>query len=70
MKILDLHGVKHADVEDLIVKACASSDVPFIVITGKSNAMKKLVGAAARLMNLDARDAIDNPGRIIIDEPG
>ena len=43
MKVIDLHGVRHKDVYGLLEKPCAEDDIPFIVITGKSDTMKKIV---------------------------
>lgn len=68
MKTIDLHGVKHEDVTNIIIEACSKYDVPFIVITGKSSQMKRIVSFAAAKFNFLVRDAIDNPGRVIIDE--
>ena len=68
MKTIDLHGVRHADVESIMLEACAASITPFTVITGQSDAMKKLVGDAVKIMGLTARDSISNPGRLIVDE--
>jgi len=68
MKAIDLHGIKHENVEDTIINACVSLDVPFLVITGKSGSMKSLVASAAKLMGLNVRDTIDNPGRVIVYE--
>ena len=66
MKIVDMHGIRHQDVEGVIVSACAQYDAPFIVITGKSSIMKNLVREAANLMGLYTRDAIGNPGRVVV----
>lgn len=68
MITVDLHGVKHKDVEDAVVNACAMHETPFIIITGKSESMKMLVALAAKSMGLFVRDTIDNPGRVIIHE--
>ena len=43
MKIIDLHGVRHKDVYGLLERSCTDGDIPFVVITGKSNIMKKIV---------------------------
>ena len=66
--VIDLHGTKHADVQRVIEEACSTCEIPFMVITGKSNSMKRLVADIVASFGLFARDAIDNPGRILIDE--
>ena len=43
MMIIDLHGVRHKDVYFLLEKPCVNGDLPFIVVTGKSSMMKKIV---------------------------
>lgn len=68
MKIVDLHGIKHEDVTDIMIDECLKNDTPFIVITGKSNQMKRIVSFAASKFGLVVRDAINNPGRVIVDE--
>ena len=67
MKEIDLHGVRHREVSDLITRSCIEEDVPFVVITGKSDQMKRIVSAVVKTFGLSARDAIDNPGRIVVD---
>jgi hypothetical protein len=69
MEIIDLHGFRHREVSTIVSKSCSECDIPFIVITGKSSQMKKIVAAVARSFGLSTRDVIDNPGRVIIDEP-
>lgn len=66
MKKIDLHGVRHKDVERLIIAACATMDSSFVVITGQSSEMKRLVSEAAKKMDLRVRDSIENPGRVIV----
>jgi hypothetical protein len=68
VKVVDLHGISHDDVTDIIIKACSEHEIPFIVITGKSARMKRIVSFAAKKFNLEARDTIDNPRRVVIDE--
>ena len=68
MKIIDLHGIKHQDVEGIVTQACGGRDIPFVVITGHSRRMKDLVAAAASHFELSVRDTINNPGRVIVDE--
>jgi len=68
MKTIDLHGVRHDDAIKIITEACAMNETPFVVITGRSDEMKKVVSAAVALFRLKARETIDNPGRVIVDE--
>ena len=68
MKVIDLHGVRHKDVSDIITKCCTDYDTPVVVITGNSPQMKRIVAAVAETFNLNVRDTIDNPGRVVIDE--
>ena len=68
MKSIDLHGVKHADVENILIDACSRYEIPFTVITGKSKKMKDVVAKAVTYFGLCTRDSVDNPGRIIIYE--
>ena len=42
-KTIDLHGVRHKDVYGLIEKPCVEDDIPFVVVTGQSVTMKKIV---------------------------
>jgi hypothetical protein len=67
MEVIDLHGVRHEDVTDVIIEACSRCEIPFVVITGKSSRMKRIVSFAAAKFKLSIRDTIDNPGRVIID---
>jgi len=66
--VIDLHGVKHEHVEYIIHGVCVEHPVPFIVITGNPPQMKRIVAAVAKVFGLCVRDAIDNPGRVVIDE--
>jgi len=68
MKTVDLHGIKHENVENTIIEACSAFDTPFLVITGRSRPMKQLVANAVVVMGLSVRDTIDNPGRVIVYE--
>jgi len=65
--IADLHGVKHEDVKDLVQTACSKHEIPFIIITGKSPAMKKIVSDAVKLFGFTARDLFGNAGRAVIE---
>ena len=43
MKKLDLHGVRHMDVERLVENFVLLNDSPLTIITGKSHKMRRLV---------------------------
>ena len=68
MTTIDLHGVRHEDVTNIIVTACSKHETPFVVITGKSAQMKRIVSFAAAKFGFSVRDSINNPGRVVIDE--
>jgi len=65
---VDLHGVKHREVSSIMTRCCSEFDIPFIVITGNSPQMKRIVSAVAQSFGLYARDVINNPGRVVVDE--
>tara|TARA_B100000123_G_C25638350_1_gene387678 strand:- start:281 stop:493 length:213 start_codon:yes stop_codon:yes gene_type:complete len=67
---VDLHGTKHKEVLDVLLKCINEWETPFIVITGNSVQMKIEVANAVEQFGLSVRDAIDNPGRVIIYERG
>ena len=68
MKTIDLHGFRHKDASDKVCRLCSEYDGPFVVITGRSQHMKKIVLAVVKNYGLTARETIGNPGRMIIDE--
>ena len=68
MKTIDLHGIKHEKVTGVIIEACAKYDIPFVVITGRSSQMKRIVSFAAAKFKLSVRDTVNNPGRVIVYE--
>jgi len=68
MKVIDLHGEKHDRVPAVIHDACSKYATPFVVITGQSAQMKRIVSFAVAKFGLEARDTIDNPGRVVIEE--
>ncbi len=70
MRSVDLHGVRYRDVSDIMIRCCSEYDTPFVVITGKSAQMKRVVAAVADTFGLSVRDTIDNPGRVVVDESG
>ena len=65
---IDLHGVRYKDVPSILEAACCSHEFPFIVITGNSPDMKREVSKVCSKFGLSVRDAIDNPGRVVVYE--
>lgn len=43
MVVLDLHGVKHDNVERIVIEFIFLNNPPFKIITGKSHSMVKIV---------------------------
>lgn len=68
MKVIDLHGVRHKDVYGLLEKPCLNDDIPFTVITGKSNTMKKIVTQIVATFGLYAHEKLGNEGRMVVCE--
>ena len=68
MKVIDLHGIRHKDVYGLLEKPCINDDIPFIVITGKSDTMKKIVTQIVATFGLHTKEKLGNSGRLIICE--
>ena len=68
MKVVDLHGVRHKDVYGLLEKPCVEDDIPFVVVTGKSGTMKKIVTQIVATFGLHAKEKLGNNGRLIVCE--
>ena len=68
MKVIDLHGIRHKDVYGLLEKPCINDDIPFIVITGKSDTMKKIVTQIVATFGLHTKEKLGNSGRLIVCE--
>ncbi len=68
MKVIDLHGIRHKDVYGLLEKPCVEDDIPFVVITGKSNTMKKIVTQIVATFGLHTKEKLGNSGRLIVCE--
>tara|TARA_R110001592_G_scaffold188358_1_gene433443 strand:+ start:1837 stop:2049 length:213 start_codon:yes stop_codon:yes gene_type:complete len=68
MHVIDLHGIRHRDVYGLLEKQCTDDDVPFVVITGKSVSMKKIVVQIVQAFGLQATEKLGNHGRLIVCE--
>ena len=68
VKTIDLHGVRHKDVSDVLCRCCSEYDIPFVVITGKSSQMKRIVSAVVEQFALSMTESLGNSGRVIVDE--
>ena len=68
MKVIDLHGVRHKDVYGLLEKPCVEDDTPFVVVTGKSDTMKKIVTQIVATFGLHTKEKLGNSGRLIVCE--
>ena len=68
MDVIDLHGVRHKDVYYAIEKHCTRGDIPFVVVTGKSETMKKIVIQIVETFGLHAHEKLGNKGRMIVCE--
>lgn len=68
MMVIDLHGVRHKDIYGLLEKPCVNDEVPFIVVTGKSDTMKKIVTQIVATFGLYAKDRLGNSGRMVVCE--
>ena len=68
MKVIDLHGIRHKDVYHVLEKHCVDEDFPFVVVTGKSTTMKKIVVQVVKTFGLNAQEKLGNSGRLIVCE--
>ena len=68
MKVIDLHNVRHKDVYGLLEKPCINDDIPFTVITGKSDTMKKIVTQIVATFGIHTKEKLGNSGRLIVCE--
>ncbi len=68
MQKIDMHGIRHGKVADVLADACSSYNIPFVVVTGRSILMKSVVAEAVAPFGLFIRDHITNPGRVIVYE--
>jgi hypothetical protein len=67
VKTLDLHGVKHEDVEAQVVDFTHKNEAPFRIITGNSQRMKTLVTQVLTRFKLDTYVESDyNLGALIV----
>jgi hypothetical protein len=68
VKKIDMHGIRHAKVADVLASACSSYETPFVVVTGKSILMKSMVAEAIAPFGLHMKNDITNPGRVVVYE--
>ena len=68
MKIVDLHGVRHKDVYGMLEVYCTDYETPFVVITGNSDTMKKIVNEVVSMFGLFAKERLGNSGRLVVCE--
>ena len=70
MKTLDLHGVKHENVEAQVIDFAHRTEAPFKIITGNSQRMKDLVKQILSRFELDAYEESEyNLGALIVVDP-
>jgi DNA-nicking Smr family endonuclease len=68
MKELDLHGLRHQDVQTALGQLFVDTLFPVVVITGNSRRMKELVAQIAANYDLKTRESITNTGRLVVYE--
>lgn len=66
MKELDLHGLKHYDVKDVVENFVLMNDTPFRVITGNSDRMRELVQKVLTEHKFKFYTPAHNSGEIIV----
>ena len=68
MKELDLHGLKHSEVEDEVIDFIVSTEPPFRIITGKSEEMRRMVKKLLDHYEFNFYIPAHNAGEIIVTE--
>lgn len=68
MRELDLHGFKHAEVEDEVEDFILTTTPPFRIITGKSDEMRRMVTYLLTHYEFKFYSPAHNAGEIIITE--
>jgi len=63
---LDLHGVRHADVEVLVEEHVLRHTPPFSIITGNSSTMKEIVERVLERHGFKYMQSVHNLGSITI----
>tara|TARA_Y100001972_G_scaffold74283_1_gene90342 strand:+ start:100 stop:540 length:441 start_codon:yes stop_codon:yes gene_type:complete len=68
-RALDLHGVKHDDVREVVCKFLNFIELPCTIVTGNSEKMKNAVFSIAESYGFSCREeSAQNPGALIITE--
>ena len=73
MKEIDLHGLEHSKVKNLLgnwlILECNKGNMPLKLITGNSSRMKKIVHKVAKEFEFEVSDSLDgNAGVLVIRE--
>jgi len=67
MNTLDLHGIRHEKVENLVEDFILCEDMPVRIITGNSNMMHSLVGEVIKSYGYTSEPETDwNLGSLIV----
>jgi hypothetical protein len=66
MKELDLHGVSHYDVKDVVENFILMNNPPIRIITGLSDRMRNLTQEVLKKHKYDFYTPAHNPGEIIV----
>lgn len=67
-RTLDLHGVRHADVEEKLRRFLNWVEMPTRIITGNSVHMKSMVEKIVLEYGWFCRESVDGPGQLIVEE--
>lgn len=70
MTVIDLHGIRHKDVYYKLERPCVDGELPFIVVTGHSSTMKKIVEQIVSSFGLEVQEKLGNSGRLIVCQGG
>lgn len=66
MKELDLHGVSHYDVKDVVENFILMNNPPIRIVTGLSDRMRSLTQEVLKKHKYDFYTPAHNPGEIIV----
>ena len=66
MKELDLHGISHYDVKDVVENFILMNDTPFRIITGYSEKMRNLTKNMLDKHKFKYYTPAYNPGEIVV----
>jgi hypothetical protein len=69
MEVLDLHGIRHADVEAIVEDFVCAEEPPFEIITGNSFEMHSIVNGVLSRYGLEIfRNNPNNMGSMVVIE--